>query len=316
MSLAFTPPDSNGSYPSEGHNRMRLQRLWKRLYVPLMLAPVVLTITTLFVGALIVAMLQSFGYAPIYGINEFPTFKYYRQLFELPGFWASVGLTFYYAIVPTVVGTVFSVYLAMSLRRKFIGRSIVQFVYKLPLMIPYLVGVAVTIVLFGNGGIIARALFAIGLIDSTGEFPRLLYSHGGWGIMFVYIWKQVPFTTLIVYSVLMGLGPESEEAAATLGANKWQTFWQVTLPQIMPGIVSATIIVFAFNFGNFEIPFILGGGFPNTLPVEAWRAFEDADYARRLRAMAIVMFIGLLSGFVLFVYLATYRRFERLRGRQ
>ena len=294
----------------------RARRLLRSLYVPLMLAPVVLTLTVLFVGALIVALLQSFGYAPLYGINEFPTGKYYASLFRQSGFWASVGLTFYYAIVPTVVGTVLSIYLALALRRRFRGKGFVQFVYKLPLMIPYLVGVAVTIVLFGNGGILARGLYAMGIIESTRDFPRLIYSHGGWGIMFVYIWKQVPFTTLIVYSVLMGLGRESEEASATLGAGKWQTFWHVTLPQIMPGIVSATIIVFAFNFGSFEIPFILGGGFPNTLPVEAWRAFEDADYSRRLRAMAIVMFIGLMSGAVLFLYLWTYRRFERLRGRQ
>jgi putative spermidine/putrescine transport system permease protein len=287
-----------------------------RLYVPLMLAPVMLTIGVLFFGALIVALLQSFGYAPLYGIHEFPTTRYYRSLFTMPGFWSSVGLTFYYALVPTVVGTVLSIYLALSLRRRFRGKAFVQFVYKLPLMIPYLVGVALTIVLFGNGGIAARGLFALGLIESTRDFPRIVYSHYGWGIMLVYLWKQIPFTTLIVYSVLMGLGRESEEAAATLGAGRWQTFWHVTLPQIMPGIVSATVIVFAFNFGSFEVPFILGGGFPNTLPVEAWRAFEDADYSRRLRAMAIVMVIGLMSGAVLFTYLAAYRRFERLRGRQ
>ncbi|CAN5681423.1 ABC transporter permease subunit [soil metagenome] len=300
--------------PRSGRSR---RASWlQRLYVPLMLTPVLLTIGVLFFGALIVALLQSFGHAPIYGIEEFPTLRHYRNLFTLPGFWSSVGLTFYYALVPTVVGTILSIYLALMLRRRFRGKGLVQFVYKLPLMIPYLVGVALTIVLFGNGGIIARGMFALGVIESTRDFPRLIYSHAGWGIMIVYLWKQIPFTTLIVYSVLMGLGRESEEAAATLGAHRWQTFWHVTLPQIMPGIVSATVIVFAFNFGSFEVPFILGGGFPNTLPVEAWRAFEDADYSNRLRAMAIVMFIGVLSGAVLFTYLAAYRRFERLRGRQ
>ena len=307
--MAIASPRRQG--PQERRSAWR-----RRLYVPVMLAPVVLTISVLFFGSLLIALLQSFGHAPIYGITEFPTLKHYRSLFALPGFWSSVGLTFYYAVVPTVVGTIASLYLALTLRRRFRGRGFVQFVYKLPLMIPYLVGVAVTIVLFGNGGIVARSLYALGVIDSTGDFPRLIYSHAGWGIMFVYLWKQIPFSTLILYSVLMGLGRESEEAAATLGANRWQAFWHVTLPQIMPGVVSATIIVFAFNFGSFEVPFILGGGFPNTLPVEAWRAFDDADYSNRLRAMAIVMFIGLLSGAVLLIYLGAYRRFERLRGRQ
>jgi putative spermidine/putrescine transport system permease protein len=289
--------------------------LLAQLYVPLMLAPVVLVLSVLFLGSLVVALLQSFGYAPLYGINEFPTFRHYRQLFALPGFWASVGLTFYYALVPTIVGTVFSIYLALVLRKRFRSKALFAYIYKLPLMVPYLVGVSLTIVLFANGGIIARFLYALNIIESTGDFPRILYGHAGWGIMLVYLWKQIPFTTLIVYSVLMGLGRESEEAATTLGASSWQTFWHVTLPQIMPGVVSATVIIFAFNFGSFEVPFILGGGFPNTLPVEAWRAFDDSDYARRLRAMAIVMFIGLLSGLVLLIYLTLYRRFERQRGR-
>jgi putative spermidine/putrescine transport system permease protein len=295
--------------------RSLLRALMRRLYVPLMLAPVVLTLGVLFVTALGTAILQSFGYAPIYGINEFPTLRHYQALFALPGFWTSVGLTFYYALVPTVLGTIFSIYLALQLRTRFAGKAAFQFFYKLPLMIPYLVGVALTISVFSNGGFLARVLYALGVIGAPAEFPRILYSHAGWGIMIVYLWKQIPFTTLIVYSVLMGLGKEHEEAAATLGAKRWQTFWHVTLPQIMPGVVSATVIVFAFNFGSFEVPFILGGGFPNTLPVEAWRAFDDADYSRRLRAMAIVVFIAAIGGLILYVYLNAYRAFERMRGR-
>ena len=295
--------------------RSALAALGRRLYVPLMLAPVMLTLGVLFVTSLGTAVLQSFGYAPLYNVNEFPTLRYYESLFSLPGFWRSVGLTFYYAIVPTVVGTILSIYLALLLRRRSRGKAWVQFIYKLPLMIPYLVGVALTLAIFANGGFLARALFAMGFIETAAQFPRVLYTHGGWGIMIVYLWKQIPFTTLIIYSVLMGLGREHEEAAATLGAKGWQTFWHVTLPQIMPGIVSATVIVFAFNFGSFEVPFILGPGFPNTLPVEAWRAFDDADYTRRLRAMAIVVVIGALSSVILLTYLAAYRRFERMRGR-
>lgn len=291
------------------------QRLLRRFYVPLMLAPVVIVLVTLFLGALGTALIQSLGYAPIYRIDEFPTFRWYRELFTQPGFWRSVLYTFYYAVVPTIVGLGMSVYLALTLRKRFAGKTLFQYVYKLPLMIPYLVGVALTILLFANGGIIARALYGLGIIESTGEFPRMLYTHGGWGIMLVYLWKQIPFMTLLIFSVLLGLGEESEEAAATLGANGWQTFWHVTLPQIMPGIISGTVIVFAFNFGSFEVPFILGGGFPNTLPVEAWRAFDNPDYSNRPRAMAIVMVIAAISGAILYGYLAAYRRFERRRGR-
>ncbi|MGL4608988.1 MAG: ABC transporter permease [Trueperaceae bacterium] len=287
----------------------------QRFYIIFNLAPVLGVLLALFVGSLFVSLLQSFGYAPLYGINEFPTTKYYLELFQERGFWLSLGYTFYYALVPTILGTVLSIYLALLLRKRFAGRKFFQFIFKLPLMIPYLVGVALTIVLFANGGIIARVLYALGFIDSTQEFPRLLYSRAGWGIIFVYLWKQIPFSTLVLSSVLFGLGQEHEEAAATLGATPWQRFWHVTLPQLVPGIVSASLVVFAFNFGAFDVPFILGGGFPNTLSVEAWRAFDNADYSRRLRAMAIVMVIAVLSSLILFSYLWLYRRFERNRGR-
>ena len=134
--------------------------------------------------------------------------------------------------------------------------------------------------------------------------------------MMVYLWKQVPFTTLVLSSVLVGLGKELEEAAATLGASRAQATWHVMLPQVMPGIVSATIIVFAFNFGSFETPFVLGPGHPETLPVAAFRSFTSPDYAQRLDAMAIVTVVAVISAILLWTYIALYRRFERRRGRQ
>ena len=279
-----------------------------------MLAPVVAVLGVLYVGAFVTALLQSFGWAPWYGVREF-TLQHYRTLFTTPGFWRSLGYTFYYALLPTVVGTVLSVYLAHLLHRRFVGRAWVGFLYKLPLMVPYLVGVALTVLLWSNGGLVARVLHALGLVETTRDFPRLLNSHAGIGIMLVYLWKQVPFATLVIYSTLVGLDADLEAAARTLGANARKVFWHVTLPRLAPGIVAASLIVFAFNFGSFEVPFILGGGFPNTLPVEAWRAFSDADPLRRLQAMAIVMVITLLSSLLLVAYLVLYRRFERGRGR-
>ena len=289
--------------------------LAQRLYVPLMLSPAIGVLLVLYVGALVFAGLQSFGYAPLYGINKFPTLEYYSALFSTDGFWWSVAYTFYYAFVPTVIATALGVYLALIMQKRFKGSRTFRILYKLPLMVPYLVGIGLAIVLFANGGIIARLCFALGLIQSTGDFPRLIASYGGWAIMWVYIWKQLPFTTMVVFSVLISLGRDTEEAARMLGANRKQVFWQVTLPQIMPGVVSASLIVFAFNFGSFEAPMILGASYPNTLSVEAWRAFDDANYSRRLGAMAIVMVVALISGAILLAYISLYRCFERSRGR-
>lgn len=297
------------------NSRSALQRFWAWAYIPIMLAPICLTLGILFVTALATAVLQSFGYAPLYQINEFPTLRHYQSLFTQSGFWYALFLTFYYALVPTILGTGLSIALAVQLRKTFRGKAWFNTLYKLPLMVPYLVGIVIITLLFSNGGFIARVLFLFGLIQAPADFPQILYTQSGWGVMLVYLWKQVPFSTLIILSVMMGISEEYQEAAATLGANRWQTFWYITLPQIMPGIVTASVIVFAFNFGSFEAPYLLGTGFPNTLTVEAWRAFEDPQLDRRLRAMAILVFLGFLSSLLVFGYLYIYRAFERSKGR-
>ncbi len=286
----------------------------KTFWIFLKVAPALLVLLLLFVGPLITALLQSVGYAPLYGQNTFPDFSYYLGLLKRMTFWHSLALTLYYATVSTLLGTALSIYLALLLRKTFWGRKLFGYLYLLPLVLPYLLGVALTILLFSNGGLVARLCYALGFIKSTGEFPRLLYHQSGWGIMLVYLWKQIPFSTLVISGVLASQPKEYEDVAATLGASAWQTFWHVTLPHILPGVVSASVIVLAFNLGSFEVPFLLGGGFPTTLAVEAWRAFDDADYSRRLEAMAIIMLLSFVSSLLLFSYLFFYRRFEDRAG--
>ena len=279
------------------------------------LLPAISILALLFVGSLGLAVVQSLGYAPQYGVAEFPTTRFYSVLFSDEGFWASLGLTFYYAIVPTFIGLLISVGISLVLAKKFKGRAIALFLHKIPMVVPYLVGVSLVILLFANGGLFARVFYAFGWIDSPSDFARLLYSEAGWGIMMVYLWKQVPFMTVILSSNLLVLGREEEESALLLGASDFQILLHVTLPRLVPAIVSSTLIVFAFNFGSYEVPYILGAGYPNSLTVEAWRLFDDADYTKRPQAMAIVTMITIISGSCLFLYLSLYRRYERNRGR-
>lgn len=293
--------------------RVQVQRMsWLTL---MELAPITIVLGLLFGAATLMALLQSFGYAPWYGVNTFPDLTYFAALWGSSIFWVSLGYTLYYALVSTFLALVLAILLSLALIKAFPGKGMFKFVYKLPLMIPYLVGIALAIIMLGNGGLFSRAAAGLGLIDDPSQFPKILHNHAGWGIIAVYVWKQTPFITLAVYAVLLGVGRETEEAAAILGANRWQIFFQVTLPQILPGIVSSTLICFSFNLGAFEAPFIIGGGFPDTLPVVAWRYFNNPDYTMQLQGMATVVSIGLVSGLILFAYLSAYRRYERKRGR-
>lgn len=291
--------------------RHRKERLW--MWVQLM--PVLLVLTLLFGGALVLAVMQSLGFAPWFGVNTFPDFSYFGTLWGSWSFWQSLGLTLYYATVATLIALVFGILLALAMVRMFPGKTLYKYLYKLPLMIPYTVGIALAVIMLGNGGMVSRIMAFTGVISDPSQFPQILNTHYGWGIIAVYVWKQTPFVALTIYAVLLGVGRETEEAAAILGAKPRQIFFQVTLPQILPGIVSSTLIIFAFNIGAFEAPFILGGGFPDTLPVVAWRYFNDADYTLQLQGMATVVSIALIASAVLYSYLAFYRRYERRIGR-
>jgi len=281
----------------------------------LQLMPILSVLVVLFGGALVMALLQSLGFAPWFGINTFPDLSYFGSLWGSRTFWVSLWLTLYYATVSTLLALVFGTTLALALIKVFPGKRLYKYLYKLPLMIPYTVGIALAVIMLGNGGMLSRVAAFAGMIDDPGQFPQLLKTHYGWGIIAVYVWKQTPFITLAVYAVLLGIGRETEEAAAILGARRGAIFFRVTLPQILPGIVSSTLICFAFNIGAFEAPFILGGGFPDTLPVVAWRYFNDADYTLQLQGMATVVSIGIVAGMILFAYLWVYRRYERRMGR-
>ncbi|MYA88374.1 MAG: ABC transporter permease subunit [Boseongicola sp. SB0662_bin_57] len=286
-----------------------------RILQMLQLVPILSVLVILFGGALVMALLQSLGFAPWFGINTFPDFSYFGSLWGSKIFWVSLWLTLYYATVSTFLALVFGTMLALALIKAFPGKWLYKYVYKLPLMIPYTVGIALAVIMLSSGGVLSRFAAFAGLIDDPGQFPQILKTHYGWGIIAVYVWKQTPFITLAVYAVLLGIGRETEEAAAILGARRGAIFFRVTLPQILPGIVSSTLICFAFNVGAFEAPFILGGGFPDTLPVVAWRYFNDADYTLQLQGMATVVSIGIVAGVILFAYLWVYRRYERRMGR-
>ncbi|MEM9580002.1 MAG: sugar ABC transporter permease [Pseudomonadota bacterium] len=284
--------------------------MWAQLF------PVIAVLGLLFGGALILAVAQALGFAPWFGVNSFPDTRYFAALWGDAAFWKSLGLTLYYALAATALSVALGIALALVMIRAFPGKRLYKYLYKLPLMIPYTVGIALAVIMLGNGGMLSRLAEFAGLIDDPAQFPQILKTHAGWGIIAVYVWKQTPFVTLTIYAVLLGVGRETEEAAAVLGASRWQVFIYVTLPQIVPGIVSSSLIIFAFNIGAFEAPFILGGGFPDTLPVIAWRYFNDADYTLQLQGMATVVSIALVASVILLAYLSAYRRYERRIGRR
>lgn len=278
-----------------------------RLKIFLLLAPALTAIIVLFMGGLGIGLARSFNYMPVIGLVD-PNFDAYWTVFTSQEFYFSFLLTLHISITSTVISSILAIGAALLLRRQFIGRAIINFLFQLNLTVPHLVGAIGILYLFSQSGSFARLAAEWGMISRPGEFPALVFDPYAIGIILQYVWKEVPFIGVILLANMQALGEDYESVARSLGANRWQAFRHVLLPLIFPGLLSASVMVFAFTFGAYEIPAILGPNYPAALPVLAYRKYTDVDLAARPEAMAMAIVIALLSALMIFFYVRISRR--------
>lgn len=278
-----------------------------RFRIFLMLAPALVVIVLLFGGGLLMALRQSVGYVPAVGQTEL-SLEAYRRVFSNPAFGRSLLLTVWIAGVSTAVSTLFALIAALALCRAFRGKRAATFIFQSNLPIPHLVGAIGILFLFSQSGFLARWGHGLGLIHTPADFPALVFDRYGLGIILEYVWKSSVFIGVILLATLQTIGHDYEDVARTLGANTWQRFRFVTLPLIRPGLLAASILVFAFTFGDFEVPLLLGARYPSALPVLAYRLYTDVDLNARPEAMALSVIIAAISAALILTYMKLARR--------
>jgi putative spermidine/putrescine transport system permease protein len=164
-------------------------------------------------------------------------------------------------LVATAVGTMAALALV---RGRFIGRTAMSAFCLSPLMVPTLV-IGVAAFQFAN------TLWDVAHISLLGSIPGLILGQSAFTIPFVIraaVAGQAHFDTAI------------EEAALNLGATPWQTFWRVTLPILLPGVVSGAVFAFVMSFDDVPVALFMGGGDVMTFPVKIYTSIEfsfDAD---------------------------------------
>ena len=284
-----------------------------RLRIILLLAPAMLVIVVLFFGGLAVGLLRSFNYMPVIGLTD-PNLDAYAAVFTSREFYLSFLLTFHIAFTSTLISCVLAIGAALLLRRSFFGKSVINFLFQLNLTVPHLVGAIGILYLFSQSGSFARLGYHWGAIAKPADFPALVFDPYAIGIILQYVWKEVPFIGVIVLANMQAIGTDYEAVARSLGAGRWQAFRHVLLPLIFPGVLSASVMVFAFTFGAYEIPAVLGQNFPSALAVLAYRSYTDVDLAARPEAMAMAIVIALLSGAMIWLYVRFSRRSIRGQG--
>ena len=215
------------------------------------------------------------------------SFEAWGDPFGVPGIGSALLSSIEIAALSTLVATVLGTLTALALvRYEFRGRSSTNFFIFIPLATPEVVLGAALLSMFIN--------FSI----ATG-FTTIVIAH----VMF-----NLSFVIVTVRSRLIGFDRSLEEAAQDLGATPWQTFRLITLPLIMPGVISAALLAFALSIDDFVITNFVSGT-TITFPVFIWGAARVA-VAPQIYVIASMIFLFTLAMMLLTVW--QQRRAERM----
>lgn len=278
-----------------------------------MVLPVVL-LCLIFILALINGMGQSFGIIPSLGMTEI-TFKYYKEIFGRSDFISSLGLSLYTSLVSSVIAVMLGVLISAVLSYTGIVKNKSFEIFKVPVIVPHTVVALLVINIFSQSGILSRIAYNLGFIENMEAFIPMVFDKNGIGIILAYIWKEIPFILLVVIPIMSNIDSSLGEAAINLGATKLKAFMKITLPLSMSSIVNSFVLIFAFSFGAFEIPYLLGVTSPKALPVLAYLEYTQSDLANRPYAMAINGIMIIITVILALLYYKTLNKSIKKLGR-
>lgn len=187
-------------------------------------------------------------------------FHWYCELAKNNDVAEAAGNTLTIAFVATIVSTVIGTMAALALQRyNFKMKPFSQLALYIPIVIPEIVmGIGVLTLFSQFFGWANNAFHLVGNARLSLGIMTVTMSH---------IAFMVPFVTLVVQARLQGFDKSYEEAAMDLGANEWVTFRRVTLPMILPGIMSGALLAFTLSLDDFVITFFTNGPGSTTLPI-------------------------------------------------
>ncbi len=214
---------------------------------------------------------------------------YVDNLWHDPDTRHSIGLTLTVAPLAVLLNTVFGVAAAWTITRfRFPGRTLLVTLLDVPFAVsPVVAGLMLTL-LFGM----------------QGYFGPFLREHG---IRIIFAWPALvlattfvtmPFVARELIPLMQSLGSDEETAAVSLGANPWQLFWRVTLPNIKWGLVYGMIQCNARAIGEFGAVYVVSGriaGETDTMPLRVNRLFEDGNNAGSFAVASVLTLMALAT---------------------
>ncbi|MGZ8437901.1 MAG: ABC transporter permease [Candidatus Limnocylindrales bacterium] len=211
--------------------------------------------------------------------NEF-SLSGWLHPFDWPGLGDAVRTSLLIAVLSTIVATIMGTMLGLALTRyQFRGRGALNGIIFLPMATPEIVLGASMLTLF-----VATALPPL-----SGSVPTL-YPTGFTTILIAHIMFNISYVVVTVKARLAGFDRRLEEAAMDLGANELMTFWKVTFPLILPGVMAAALLAFSLSIDDFVITNFVSGT-TNTFPIWIY-AIQRNALPVQINVIGSIIFLG------------------------
>ena len=236
---------------------------------------------------ILVLVIQSFAREGVFAFppDEF-SLEWYRVFLQDQAAHAALFTSVKVAIPATIITVGVGTLLSMAISRyKFKGRQSLQIISVLPMIVP-LVVTGVALVLF------------FGLINFPLGYQSIVVAH---------VVRALPFASLIILASLLSFDQTLEEASKDLGANELRTFRKVTIPNLLPGIIAASLITFTLSFNEFVYTFFVRSSTSSTLPTFLWGSIRH-DVTPEVNVIGIVFLLVAIAGILLAVSISHVNR--------
>ncbi|MBP9048595.1 MAG: sugar ABC transporter permease [Tabrizicola sp.] len=295
--------------------RMQRRELSERAFAWALIAPALLFIAVIVVWPLAETIRLSFTDATLGGENWVGT-QNYAALFADPKFWQVVGRTFYWMVLAVSLKLIVGLIGASLLNAAIPGKALFRVLVMPPWVIPVAIGVIGWKWMYnGYFGLISGLLQEFGLVQDRVALLATKTS-AFYSAIVTDVWVGTPMVTLFFLAAMQGVSKDLYEAAWVDGAGRWYRFRRITIPQIMPVIVSMALLSAIWTFNSFEIIWILTEGGPRgattTLIIDTYKVAISAQRFGEGAARAVVIVV-LLASFSLF-YLWFLNRVNRHYG--
>jgi sulfate transport system permease protein len=248
---------------------------------PLIVRVVLIVVALAFIGLFLVAPLVAvFSQALAKGV------KTYLAALHEPDALSAIKLTLIAAGIAVPLNLVFGVVASWAIAKfEFVGKSLLTTLIDLPFAVSPVISGLIYIILFGMGGYFGPWLQRHNL-EVVFAVP---------GIVLATVFVTFPFVARELIPLMQAQGTDEEEAAISLGAGGWQTFWRVTLPNIKWGLLYGVILCNARAMGEFGAVSVLSGhvrGLTNTMPLHVEILYNEYNF---VGAFAIASLLAILA---------------------